>query len=458
MPVMTITLVVILVILLLLSVPVAVSLGLASVATMLIYHPVTLELIPQLLYNNSTGFVMLAVPLFILAGNLMECGTIGRNLIDFVNSLVGNQTGGLGTVNIVGSMLFGGVSGSSLADTAVFGSILVPRMEAQGYPKDYAAGVTAISSCLSVIIPPSINIVVAAAVTSVSIARGMAAGVLPGLLLTLSMCVANWYLAGKHHYGTKIPFSWKNVGQTLKTTWTALLAPGIILGCIFSGIVTPTEAAAITVLYVLIVDALIYRKLSLKDIWKCLKDTGRMTSNILFIATSSAVASWIITYEGIPALMAQALANVPGGKYGFELLLILGVTWRGACPFRAARNCKNVQRTATSQRVRRGRCPHRPGGTQLQNCTRQGENAQRSVGADASVRPLCNGKLATAYRKNVKLPDTPQGRGSVLPTHGASTNSHDEWRQRNTFRFALVRPNLQRCTARRGRTPPLRNC
>ena len=330
MPVMTITLVVILVILLLLSVPVAVSLGLASVATMLIYHPVTLELIPQLLYNNSTGFVMLAVPLFILAGNLMECGTIGRNLIDFVNSLVGNQTGGLGTVNIVGSMLFGGVSGSSLADTAVFGSILVPRMEAQGYPKDYAAGVTAISSCLSVIIPPSINIVVAAAVTSVSIARGMAAGVLPGIMLTLSMCVANWYLAGKHHYGTKIPFSWKNVGQTLKTTWTALLAPGIILGCIFSGIVTPTEAAAITVLYVLIVDALIYRKLTLKDIWRCLKDTGRMTSNILFIATSSAVASWIITYEGIPALMAQALANVPGGKYGFELLLIVFIMILGA--------------------------------------------------------------------------------------------------------------------------------
>ena len=330
MPVMTITLVVILVILLLLSVPVAVSLGLASVATMLIYHPVTLELIPQLLYNNSTGFVMLAVPLFILAGNLMECGTIGRNLIDFVNSLVGNQTGGLGTVNIVGSMLFGGVSGSSLADTAVFGSILVPRMEAQGYPKDYAAGVTAISSCLSVIIPPSINIVIAAAVTSVSIARGMAAGVLPGILLTLSMCVANWYLAGKHHYGTKIPFSWKNVGQTLKTTWTALLAPGIILGSIFSGIVTPTEAAAITVLYVLVVDALIYRKLSLKDIWKCLKDTGRMTSNILFIATSSAVASWIITYDGIPALMAQALANVPGGKYGFELLLVVFIMILGA--------------------------------------------------------------------------------------------------------------------------------
>ena len=144
-------------------------------------------------------------------------------------------------------------------------------------------------------------------------------------------------------------------------------------------------------------------------------------------------------------------------RSGFELLLILGVTWRGACPFRAARNRKIVQRTATSQRVRRGRCPHRPGGTQLQNCTRQGENAQRSVGADASVRPLCNGKFATAYRKNVKLPDTPQGRGSVLPTHGASTNSHDERRQRNTFRFALVRPNLQRCTARRGRTPPLRN-
>jgi len=330
MPIMTISLVTILLLLLFMGAPIAVSLGLASVITMVVYQPVTLELIPQLLYNNSTGFVMLAVPLFIMAGNLMERGTIGRNLIDFVNSLVGWQTGGLGTVNIVGSMMFGGVSGSSLADTAVFGSLLVPRMEEQGYPKNYAAGVTAISSCLSVIIPPSINIVVAAAVTSVSIARGMAAGVFPGLLLTLFMCIPNWYLSGKHKYGVKVPFSWKNVKNTLKDTWTALLAPVIILGSIFSGIVTPTEAAAITVTYILVIDAVIYRKLSFKDILGALVDSGRMTSNILFIATSSAVASWIITYEGIPQMMANALMSVPGGKYGFEILLLVFILLLGA--------------------------------------------------------------------------------------------------------------------------------
>jgi tripartite ATP-independent transporter DctM subunit len=317
---MTLTLVLILLFFLLISSPVSVALGLASVITMLIYQPVPFETIPQLLSNNSTSFIMVAVPLFILAGNLMERGTVGRNLIDFTTSIIGFSTGGLGAVNIVGSMLFGGISGSSLADTAVFGSILVPRMVEQQYPKDYAAAVTTTSSCLSVIIPPSINIVVAAAVTSQSVSRALAAGVLPGVLVTFLMCLPNYYLSKKHGYGVKIPFSFGNVVRTLRLTWSALLAPVIILGSIFSGIVTPTEAASITVLYIIVVDFVFFKKISLRDIWVSLYDTARMTSGILFIATSSAVASYILAYEGIPNMLAKILAAVPGGQFGFVIL------------------------------------------------------------------------------------------------------------------------------------------
>ena len=327
---MTLTLVIILIALLLFSAPVSVALGLASVATMLIFRPVPLEIIPQLLSNNSTSFIMVAVPLFILAGNLMERGTVGRNLIDFTSSIVGFTTGGLGAVNVVGSMLFGGISGSSLADTAVFGSILVPRMKEQNYPEDYAAAITTTSSCLSVIIPPSINIVVAAAVTSQSVSGAMAGGILPGILVTLLMCIPNYWLSKKYGYGIKTPFSLNNVFKTLKHTWSALLAPVIILGSIFSGIVTPTEAAGITVLYILIIDFFFFKKITVKDIWTSLYDTARMTSCILFIATSSAVGSWILAYEGIPRILANALSAMPGGKAGFVLLFSLFIIALGA--------------------------------------------------------------------------------------------------------------------------------
>ncbi|MGI6030584.1 MAG: TRAP transporter large permease [Eubacteriales bacterium] len=332
MPVMSLTLLGLAILILICGSPVAVALGFASALVIFIYKPVPdMMMVPQLLCEASTSFTLLAVPLFILAGNLMEKGSVGRNLIDWCTSVVGWMTGGLGAVNIVGSMIFGGISGSSLADTATFGSILVPRMVDDGYDRDYAGAVTLTSSCLSVVIPPSILIVLAAAATQQSVSRALAAGLMPGILITALLMIPNYIICKKYGYGTKIPFSLKNVWAKTKTCWTAIVAPLIILGSIFSGVVTPTEGAAVACLYVLFIDGVIYRKFTMKDIISCLEDAAVLTGCVLFIATSSAVMNFVISFEGIPTLMSNALMAMPGGKIGFLILLdvfliIIGMT------------------------------------------------------------------------------------------------------------------------------------
>ncbi len=325
-PVMTITLIVAAAFLIFIGAPMAMALGLSAIGVVAYYKPVpSPQIIPRLLAEASTSFILLAVPLFILAGNLMAKGTVGKNLIDFTTSIVGWMPGGLGAVNIVGSMIFGGISGSSLADTATFGSILVPRMTADGYPKDYAGAVTLTSSCLSVVIPPSILLVLAAAASEQSVGRALSGGLLPGILLTVMLLVPNHIICKRHSYGHHIPFSLANVWDKFKTCWTALVAPAIVLGAIFSGIVTPTEGAALAVFYVLIIDCLVFRKLGAGDIWFCLKEAGVLTAAILFIATSSAISNWIVAFERIPDFMAAILIGLPGGKYGFMAIIVIVV-------------------------------------------------------------------------------------------------------------------------------------
>jgi tripartite ATP-independent transporter DctM subunit len=332
MPVMSLSLLVLAVVLMLMGTSIAVSLGLSAIIVMLVFQPVpNMMIIPQMFSEASTSFVLLAVPLFIFAGNLMERGTMGRNLIEFTTSLVGWQKGGLGAATITGSMIFGGISGSSLADTATFGTIMVPRMESDGYPKDYAAAITLCSSCLAVIIPPSILIVLAAASTLQSVGKALAGGILPGILITAFLFVPNYLISKQRGYGTMIPFSLRNVFNKFATCWTALVAPLIILGSIFSGIVTPTEGALVAVLYILFVDMVIFKRLNWADLAEAAKSTSVLTSAILFIATSSIMANWIIAYENVPRYMSALLVDMPGGKVGFLILmnvflLIIGMT------------------------------------------------------------------------------------------------------------------------------------
>lgn len=321
---MTLTLAAACAVLFLIGVPIAVALGFASMLALILFRPVpSLMIMPQLFSEMSVSFTMLAVPLFILVGNLMERGSIGRKLINWVTSFVGWMTGGLGVVNVVASMIFGGVSGSSLADTATFGSILVPRMVDEGYPPPYAGAITLSSSCLSVIIPPSILMVLAAAASNQSASRALAAGILPGIVVTVLLLVPNYTICRRRGYGRFHPFHWRNLCRQTLFGLPAICAPVIVLASIFSGLVTPTEGAGIAVVYILVVDGLILRELRLNDIWQALVRTATQTSCILIIATSSAVMNYIIALEGIPTMLSAALTSVPGGQVGFMAVTIL---------------------------------------------------------------------------------------------------------------------------------------
>jgi len=324
MPVMTITLMGIAIIMFASGVPIAAALGLASALVLFIFRPIpNMMMLPQLFAEACASFVLLAVPLFVLVGVLMERGTMGRNLIEFSKALIGWVKGGLGAVNIVGSMIFSGISGSSVADTATFSTLLVPRMIEEGYADDYSAAVTVTSSTMSTIKPPSIQIVLAAAATNESVGKALAAGLLPATLVGFLLLVPNYFISKKRNYGKKHPFSLAVLIEKTKSCWTALLAPLIIMVSIFSGLVTPTEGAGVAVLYILIVDCLIYKKLGPKELWECFRKTAGITSSILLIASASALMNFIIAFENIPRLLSVALTAVPGGKFGFMLLFFV---------------------------------------------------------------------------------------------------------------------------------------
>ena len=324
MPVMTVTLVILAAGMFIAGVPIAAALGLASALALFIFQPIpNMMMLPQLFSESCASFVLLAVPLFVLVGVLMERGTMGRQLVDFSMALIGWVKGGLGAVNIVGSFLFGGISGSSVADAATFSTILVPRMKEEGYPGGYSAAITVTSSTLSTIRPPSIQIVLAAAATNQSIGKALVGGIIPSVLVAVILIIPNYIISKKRNYGKNHPFSLANLWYQFKRCWTALLAPLIIMGVILTGLVTPTEAAGIAVLYILIVDGLFYRKLSPGEIWACLKKTAGITSSILLIASASALMNFIIAFENIPQMLSSALVAVPGGKFGFMVLFFI---------------------------------------------------------------------------------------------------------------------------------------
>ena len=324
MPEMTITLLTLAIIMFVLGVPVAAALGLAASLVLFIFRPIpNMVMIPQLFSESTASFILLAVPLFVLVGTLMERGAMGRQLIDFSMAFIGWMKGGLGAANIFGSFLFGGISGSSVADAATFSTIMVPRMKEEGYPGDYSAAVTVTSSTLSTIRPPSIQLILAAAATNQSIGRALAGAMLPAILVVALLLIPNYFISKKRGYGKNHPFSFSNLWYQTKRCWPALLAPVIIMGTIVTGLVTPTEAAGIAVLYILIVDGLFYRNLGFKEIWESLKKTAGITSAILLIASASALMNFIIAFEHIPRMLTAALVAVPGGKFGFMALFFV---------------------------------------------------------------------------------------------------------------------------------------
>ena len=300
--------------------PVAICLALTALAGLLV-NDVPLVVIVQRMFQGFNSFSLLAVPFFVLAGELMnKCGLTQR-LIDFSYMLVGRIPGGLAHANIAASMFFGGISGSAVADTAAIGSIMVPGMIRNRYDAGFSAAVTAASSTMGPIIPPSILMVIMGVTTGMSIGGLFIAGIVPGLMLGLAMMTYSYFVAIRRNYPKDPnPLTVRRFVKSLKAAGPALLAPCIIMGGIMFGIFTPTEAAAVAVVYALFL-GVCYRTIKLADLYDVLSSSVVTTAVLLLIIGTANAFAWLLAAEQIPTQIAQAIQSVTANKYMILLLL-----------------------------------------------------------------------------------------------------------------------------------------
>lgn len=311
--------------LLILGVPVAISIGMASIAAAFTMADPPLSLIAQRFGNGVNSFPLLAIPFFILAGSLMNTGGIARRLIDFASCLVGFVRGGLAMVNIVASKFFGGISGSSVADSVAIGSALIPAMKKRGYDGSFAAAVTAASSTIGIIIPPSIPIIIYGVMAGQSIGQLFLAGAIPGILIGVSLMVVTYLMALK--YPEQFPKeelpSIKGIWTSFKSAFLALFMPIIVLGGIIGGVFTATEAAVIAVFYSLIVGVFVYKEIKFKHMKSILLDTITGTAAVMLLVATASLFGWIVSYEQIPLIIGDWIQNVSTNP--IVILLIINV-------------------------------------------------------------------------------------------------------------------------------------
>lgn len=301
---MTAPLVWIFVALMALSVPVAhAMLGGAAAALWLDGKP--MAVIAQRLYTPTQSFPMLAIPFFILAGNLMMSGKFGVYLVNVARLLVGNFKGGLGQVSIIGSVMFGGVSGSAVADASALGNALIPVQKKEGYPAGFAAAINSASSTVSVLIPPSIPLILYGLVSNVSIVDLFIAGILPGVLLGAGMFAAvAWTAKRRNLPRSPLAGGFRAFRAQIFAAFPALLMPVFVIGTLRFGVATPTEVSVMAVAYALLVSGLIYRDLTFRGIWEAAVATGLMTGAVMIIIMASSVIQWVLTAERVPQELA----------------------------------------------------------------------------------------------------------------------------------------------------------
>lgn len=297
-------------VLMFLGVPIGLSLGLAAIGGIII-DGTSLVTITQRMFEGMNSWALLAVPLYTFAGYTMSKGGISDRLMDFCYSLVGHIYGGLAHVNVLASMIFAGISGSAVADTAGVSGMFMPKMVKQGYSKEFTVSVTAVSSTIGIIIPPSIPMVVIAGICSISTGKMFLGGIIPGILIGISQMVLSYFFAKKE--GVKPEegrFRLSEVWRTFKGSWPALLMPLVIIGTITSGIVSPTEAGAIAVLYGLICGGLVYRELKWEDIKFALTETVRVSARIFVVIGGAKLYTIMLTTAGFDKWLTGAMLGV----------------------------------------------------------------------------------------------------------------------------------------------------
>ncbi|MDK2801590.1 MAG: hypothetical protein PWQ70_3209 [Clostridiales bacterium] len=319
---MTLVLFISFIVLIFLGIPVAFSLGISSLIY-LIMVDIPLNIVPQKMYAGIDSFVLVCIPGFILAGNLMNTGGITKRIIHFSNAVVGFIRGGLSLANVAASMLFAGISGTALADTASIGAILIPAMVDEGYDADFSAAVTASSSTIGPIIPPSLPMIIAGTLTGVSVGKLFLAGTIPGLLLGLSLMGVAYYISVKRNYpkGEKYPFGYiiKSFSQAF---WAVAMTILILFG-ILGGVFTPTEASIIAVVYAVIVGKFIYKELKFRHMPKIIIESMRMTASIMLLVGFANLFAWIMASEQIPQLIAKTILAISTNKIIVILLINL---------------------------------------------------------------------------------------------------------------------------------------
>ncbi|AOS78749.1 MULTISPECIES: TRAP transporter large permease [Hydrogenophaga] len=308
--------------LILINVPIAVALGAVAMAAM-VWHGGMESLLGAAItmFNGATSFPLLAIPLFVLAGAIMNSSSLSRRLIAFASALFGFIKGGLAMVNIGTSLFFAEISGSAVADVAAMGSILVPAMKKKGYPKEFAAAVTSSSATLAIIIPPSIPMILYAVMAEASVVQLFVAGIIPGVLGGGGMMALAYWYARRYNYPVEEVFSWQRVRATFKDAAWAFLLPMIILGGIFGGVVTATEGAALAVLAALFIGGVIYRELNFKHLYESMVEGSIQTAVVMLLVASSALLGHLLTEQQMPQQLAAWIASLTDNKWAVLAIL-----------------------------------------------------------------------------------------------------------------------------------------
>ncbi len=288
-------------VLMILGIPIGLSLGLAAVGGIVFISggSIDIKTITQRMFEGMNSWALLAIPLYTFAGYTMSKGGISRRLMDFCYAIVGHIYGGLAHVNVLASMIFAGISGSAVADTAGVSGMFMPTMLKKGYSKELTVTVTGVSSTVGIIIPPSIPMVVIAGICSISTGKMFLGGILPGILIGISQMVISYFFAKKEGVERESGrFTWKELWRTFKGSWPALLMPFIIIGTITAGVVSPTEAGAIAVVYGLVCGGIVYRELGWKDLKFCFSETVRVSARIYLVIGCAKLYTIMLTTAG----------------------------------------------------------------------------------------------------------------------------------------------------------------
>jgi len=303
------------------GVPIAFVIGLTPFVKMLYSGGIPGIIFPQRMYYGATIYMLVAIPFFILAGNLMNAGGLTKRLVRFAQIFVGRISGGLGMVTVIASMFFGGITGAANAETAAIGSIMIPSMKKEGYDPDFSAALVVTSSTMGPIIPPSISFIIYGVIAGESIGKLFLAGAVPGVMIGLSLLVITYIISKKCNYPRMPGLQFKEAITAIKDGILALMMPIIILGGILSGIFTPTESGVVASIYALVVGFFIYKELTLKKLLDVAFQSAKLSAMLLLIVSMASVFAWVLAAQQIPARLADSILMLTNNKYLILLML-----------------------------------------------------------------------------------------------------------------------------------------